>query len=195
MERAAVDRRVRKNRKAIRNAFAELLTEKELNEITIKDIADRADINRKTFYAHYSGVHQLLDEIENELVSAFAEDLEGMDFSRSLENPALLFRKITATIDSDMEFYGNLMQRNDSMLIQKTVRVLKGKMVEYLTQEYSFSPETVQTLSEYTVSGISAAYQSWFRSESRGSIEYLSMLVSRMVKAGVDAAVRLEKNL
>ena len=49
-----MDRRIVKTRKAIRCAFAELLTQKTMQEITIKDIAETADINRKTFYAHYS---------------------------------------------------------------------------------------------------------------------------------------------
>ena len=42
-----IDRRVVKTKKAIHNAFAKLLTEKELNDITISDIAELADINRK----------------------------------------------------------------------------------------------------------------------------------------------------
>ena len=44
------DLRVIKTKKAIRNAFAELLSEKDIQKITIKDIADTAVINRKTFY-------------------------------------------------------------------------------------------------------------------------------------------------
>lgn len=43
------NRRVMKTHKAIHKAFAVLLTQKDINEITIKDIADTADINRKTF--------------------------------------------------------------------------------------------------------------------------------------------------
>ena len=46
------DRRVRKTRSAIKSSFIELLNEKELEKITIQDIADRADINRGTFYLH-----------------------------------------------------------------------------------------------------------------------------------------------
>ena len=44
------DRRVVKTKRAIRNALVQLLSEKELDQITVKELADRADINRKTFY-------------------------------------------------------------------------------------------------------------------------------------------------
>lgn len=49
------DRRVIKTKKAIHMAFVKLLSQKSVNEITVKDIADEADINRKTFYNYYSG--------------------------------------------------------------------------------------------------------------------------------------------
>ena len=43
------DRRITRTKKAIRIALAELLCEKDINTITIKDISEKADINRKTF--------------------------------------------------------------------------------------------------------------------------------------------------
>ncbi len=86
-ERKTVDRRTRKTKKAIRHAFAELLTQKDINDITIRDIADLADINRKTFYNHYAGIYQIVDEIENEIVLAFESVLEDVDLKQDLKNP------------------------------------------------------------------------------------------------------------
>lgn len=45
-----------RSRKWIRQAFMELLREKEFEKITVTDIVNRADINRSTFYAHYPDV-------------------------------------------------------------------------------------------------------------------------------------------
>lgn len=47
------DRRVRKTKQAIKNAFIQLLNKKDLEKITIQDITELADINRGTFYLHY----------------------------------------------------------------------------------------------------------------------------------------------
>lgn len=69
-----------KTKRAIRNAFAALIAEKDLNDITIKDISDVADINRKTVYNYYGGIHEILDEIENELVSSFEKVIQEIDF-------------------------------------------------------------------------------------------------------------------
>ena len=62
------DRRSAKTREAIISAFIVLLTEKEINTITVKEIADRADINRSTFYKHYLDVFDLYDNVEHEIL-------------------------------------------------------------------------------------------------------------------------------
>lgn len=91
MERRKPDRRVVKTKRAIHMAFAGLLSEKEINDITVRDIPDRADINRKTFYNYYSGVHAVLDEIENEVVGTLENALRGTDFREAmlLQLPAI----------------------------------------------------------------------------------------------------------
>ncbi len=61
------DLRVIKSKKSIRNAFLELMKEKDYQSITVKDIADRALINRKTFYFHYETKEALYNEIAGEI--------------------------------------------------------------------------------------------------------------------------------
>lgn len=63
------DLRIIKSRRAIKEAFLELMKEKGYNNITITDIAQKALINRKTFYMHYDSKQTLYDEICNELIT------------------------------------------------------------------------------------------------------------------------------
>ena len=107
---AKLDRRVVKTKRAIRNAFAELLSTKDINEITVKDIADLADINRKTFYCYYAGVFQVVDEIENEIVQTFMDAIRDVDLNRALHEPYEIFKRLTAIFNSDIDFYGSLMR-------------------------------------------------------------------------------------
>ena len=108
-EKKTIDRRTRKTKRAIRNALAELLSQKNINDITIRDIADLADINRKTFYNYYSGIHQVVDEIENEIVLAFESVLGDIDLKRDLNDPSRIFERLTAIINTDLDFYGHLL--------------------------------------------------------------------------------------
>ena len=56
-----VDPRVKRTRKLLEQAFIELMNEKGFEDITIQDIADRAMVNRATFYAHFEDKYDLLD--------------------------------------------------------------------------------------------------------------------------------------
>ena len=64
---AVMDRRQRKTREAIFNAFIELLSNQHYNQITVGDIIDKADIGRATFYAHFETKDYLLKEMCEEL--------------------------------------------------------------------------------------------------------------------------------
>ncbi len=65
------DRRVRRTRKLLKDSLISLMQEKEFKNISVKDITSRADLNRGTFYLHYSDIYQLLQEMEEELLVDF----------------------------------------------------------------------------------------------------------------------------
>ena len=62
-----MDRRQRKTREAIFSAFTQLLSKKDLNQITVGDIIQTADVGRATFYAHFETKDFLLKELCEEL--------------------------------------------------------------------------------------------------------------------------------
>ena len=65
------DMRIIKSKKAIRRAFLELLQEKGYHSVTVSDIAQRAMINRKTFYFHYETKEALYNEELNDTLNIF----------------------------------------------------------------------------------------------------------------------------
>ena len=66
-ENKQLDRRARKTRRAIQNALMQLSVDKRINEITVTDVTQAADINRSTFYLHYNDIFDLLAAVEQEL--------------------------------------------------------------------------------------------------------------------------------
>lgn len=70
-----MDLRIKKTKRAIRSAFCELIKEKPLEKITVREIAERAEINKTTFYAHYETVYDLVDQLEQEAVAEVISQL------------------------------------------------------------------------------------------------------------------------
>ena len=71
-----MDRRQRRTRKAIYQAFEELVGERHYASITVGEIIERADIGRSTFYAHFATKDELLDQMCTEM---FAHVFEGVE--------------------------------------------------------------------------------------------------------------------
>ena len=67
------DLRVVKTKAGIRKAFVELLAEKSFEEITVKDILERAVINRTTFYRHYTDKFDLAQKLSDELLQNYTK--------------------------------------------------------------------------------------------------------------------------
>ena len=64
-----------KTRTLIKNVFAEMLSEKkELSNISVKELCERADISRGTFYSHYDDIYGVAEDYENELISHFFDN-------------------------------------------------------------------------------------------------------------------------
>src|ERR1043165_5181069 len=55
------DRRVRRTQATLQRALIALVQEQDLSQITVADVADRADVSRSTFYDHYTDVHELAE--------------------------------------------------------------------------------------------------------------------------------------
>lgn len=70
------DLRYRRTHNAIQRAMAELVMEIDPNKITVKQIADRAQINRKTFYLHYDSIESLFDDHLDAVMNRFFDEAE-----------------------------------------------------------------------------------------------------------------------
>lgn len=180
------DRRVLKTKKALRNAFAELILEKNLSDITVTDIANRADVNRKTFYNYYGCVDDLIQEIENEFLRIFEEDLENIDMEEHFQNPSLLFHKLTTLIESDIQLYSALFKTDGARdFMYKIESLLTEKTKVFFLEKHPEDAENVNLVCEYCIAGICAAFRYWFNSDRQMSHEEVSQKVSCLSIGGI----------
>lgn len=90
-----MDLRVKKTRSSIINAFLQLRAKKPLERITIKELADLAEINKATFYLHYKDIYDLSETLENELFERAFNNIEHPN--SVLSEPSLFIREFVET--------------------------------------------------------------------------------------------------
>ena len=71
------DRRARRSRKLLKESLLELMKQKTFSDISVRDVTDAADMNRATFYLHYTGTIELLQSVEEDLLEELQTLVDG----------------------------------------------------------------------------------------------------------------------
>ena len=182
-----MDKRTVKTKRAIHAAMTKLLAAKPIEEITVTELAETAEINRKTFYNYYSSVNMVAEEMEDEIVARFDETLRRIDFDSLIKDPRTTFNTLARLITSDLDFYGSiLMNRSQDSFLQKIISSLKERVMTLYSSRISPDNELEEYVLEYIVAGMVSVYQRWF--------EELSRKISTLAVYGIAALLEEEKN-
>lgn len=172
-----------RSRKLIRQAFMDLLKEKNFEKITVTDIVNYADINRSTFYAHYPDVMGLLDEIQEEIIVFLEQYLRKITFSDLLENPTKYLRILIKMSSENEELYRLL---SDSNVAIKQTEKMKKILVERILSTIEV-PDRYKNSFEFEfavrfyLGGTIDIYTQWIKGELDCALEDIVQGISNMI--------------
>lgn len=173
-----------RSRRMIREAYTQLLKEKDLSRITVTDIVKRADLNRATFYAHYPDVRGVTEEIENEIIAKMLAVLEEFRYTSFFRNPAPLLLKLSRYLEEDTDFHRTLVRANGSeIFMEKLKRVFTDHMIKSsdIPEDMRHS-KMVELRVAYFAGGIVNLYQQWFRGDLDCTLNDIAMEVSKLLQ-------------
>ena len=122
-----MDIRIEKTRQSIINAFIELRSHKELERITIKELCEKAQINKSTFYAHYQDIYHLSDTLETEVVVSIMENLTHPE--RVLEDTTFFSRELFMGFLAKDSLIGILFSGSRSKCLVQKIEVALKELV------------------------------------------------------------------
>ena len=163
MEEKKVYRSALRSQRFIRQAFMDLLKEKQPDKITVTDIVNRADINRSTFYAHYSDVRNLMEELQREFVEQSVALLKDADFLEMLRNPRPFLKKWVEIGFRNRELYTflgkaaiatNVIEQFKILLVEKAMSI--PEIPEDIRQQKNFEIRV-----NFFVGGVINVYQQY----------------------------------
>ncbi|MDO5294286.1 MAG: TetR/AcrR family transcriptional regulator [bacterium] len=178
------DRRIGKTKQSIRDAFLSLLIEKPIAQITVKELAERANVNRKTFYMYYANIHDILDKTENEIIEQLLDLLKDCRFFDQDFDVYAFFLSLNGLIGEDFKLYQQLVYANsNTQFFVKVKQIMKSTIMQYYCDSFPINQEMFQLYTEFAASGIMAMYIEWFTINS-------TMTLEEMAKAAADITMQ-----
>lgn len=185
-----MDRRVIKTKRAIKKAFFTLLAEKDVNDISVTDISRLADINRKTFYNYYTGVYQLIDELEEEVVSKIQAKVQETDIILALREPLRLYNLLDDAIGLNDPFLRSMLEsERGSGFFNKFEDRIIGLIRDEVSAQIKTDPQRTEYVIHFILAGEISVYKAWIRAGRPMSAEDLAQLVNNLGLNGVRSLV------
>lgn len=158
------NQRTRLSKTLLKNALMDLLSEKgSVTKISVRELCERADLNRSTFYAHYSEPKELLEEVEAELLDATREHLQKIGAENDIGAHRYLLSFLIYIKENDKPFRTLLIDAGDPEFRSKFMQQSIIQFVENLN--ISFPKDQEQYIYSYILNGSTGVIIQWMRSD------------------------------
>jgi len=171
------DLRIRRTRLALREALLALIEEKGFETLIVQDIADRAMINRVTFYKHYRDKYDLLEQIMQEMLSELSTPVTTL--LQSPKNEAVI-AELTPWLEhvaSHANFYRMMLGKEGNAAFAAQLRdYLEGIVEQAVTRMQFNQPATLPLplLRRFATAGFLGVVSWWLEQEEPWPVQELA---------------------
>lgn len=174
------DLRIIRTKEAIRKTFEEMIIEMDYEQISIKELALRARINRETFYLHYNTLDDLLREMQNEMAQNFIKRTEGLERPRDMD-------KITREFFLCSEELGKLGERLTCSGNYKYIsRKITNDIMNQTWKSDPGSPYVQNIIMTYVAQSTLEIYKQWVADGKKIPLEEIIQLATKLICNGMN---------
>ncbi|MBR4906228.1 MAG: TetR/AcrR family transcriptional regulator C-terminal domain-containing protein [Clostridia bacterium] len=181
------EHRVRATKKLLRDALLTLLNEKPLRNITVKELCARAGLNRGTFYAHYRDVYDLMEQIEEEMKTAFFAALEPVMSDAGQLSPPKMTKKIFECIEKNADLcrvaigpYG------DREFTRRLLRESRERSIQRCLQAFPNAEQwQIEAYFTFVTGGCYALMERWIRRDMKENSAELADAAEKIMEMGI----------
>ena len=182
-----VDRRVRKTRRQLRECLITLLKEKKVQDITVRELTDMADLNRGTFYLHYKDVFDLLEKTEAELQEDFNQLVCKHDAVDLKQRPSVIFNEIYSLVYDNADLIEILLGENgDLNFVNRLKQLIREKCLQDWMEVFrSGNAAAFDAFFSFIVSGCIGLVQYWLQTGLKETPEQMAKLTEHIITKGI----------
>ena len=188
----AENRSVRNTKRRLREGLLQLLAEKPINEISVKELTDLVDVNRGTFYFHYQDIYDLLHAMEDEFFVQFDRTLtEREPFAAPNEatgsevSPYL--RAIFSFLDDNRSFCRIMLGAHGDMQFVDRVKERVDSQCRLFWQILAPGADELRygMYNAFIINGCIGLIQEWVNDRRDLTVESISELTATLILASV----------
>lgn len=181
------DKRVIRTKALLIRSLSALMKQKNIKDITVKELCEYADINRGTFYLHYKDIYDMLDSIEQELSDKFLQIFQKYNSETNEDFLYPLFLEIFKLVDDNAELFRVLIGPNGD--ISFIMKIFKLYNIHCLQSEFNkLSPQFSMNqvyYSNFILYGCVGLIEQWLSRDTKESPEKMAELITKLVSTGV----------
>lgn len=179
-------------------ALLQLLEKKDFAFISVKEICQRAGVNRSTFYLHYQSINDLLEEtielLNKRFVSAFPKDLISAAKGRILTSPDFL-RPYLKFVKENKRAYRLIHEKPELFSADKAFKKMYSKIIDPTLEAFNVDEREKEYVFQFYTQGSLAVIKKWVEKECDDDIDFVVDLIARHTHAGQNDGKQTERIL
>lgn len=187
MAEKTVDRRVRKTRRLLRQGLTQLMKEKRVQDITVRELSELCDINRGTFYLHYRDVFDMVEQVEQEVFEELCRVLDKAPCQEGKDSARPMLSHFFTYLQDNVDMGQVLTGPNGDLAF---VNRLKGLIQDKIRQVWPLicpdaSGEAVNYVSAYITSGCVGLVEAWLAGGAQEPPGKMAALCEQLILASM----------
>lgn len=181
------DRRTRKTKLALKEGLLELMSEKNLKEISVRELTEKVDLNRGTFYLHYKDIYDLLEQIEKDTFAEFSKIITSYPTGSMNGNPFPMLKDIFTFFKENSTLVTVMLgPTGDPAFVNR----LKKLIWESCFEHWQFplnknKTKELQYFYKYTLGGCIGIIEAWLQCGLKESPDEMAVLIKNIILEGV----------
>ena len=176
------DRRVRKTKAALRHGLAVLTQKKSIKEITVKELVEEVDINRSTFYLHYTDIYSMVSELERQLLTEFKHAIDLYPPTSSEEEMCRFFEHIYNILSDNREICIALVSENGDISFIRQVETFVSERIKKIFESGMVkNVYDVRYVFDFCISGGMGLFKHWLTDENALEPAHMAKITTDMV--------------
>lgn len=186
MKTKKTDRRVKLTKQIIKESLIELMREHPISRVSVKMLCETADINRSTFYAHYTDIYDLLRQIQQKVILELTEYVSQGTFLEPSNLTVQVMSQILTYAKENSELFKVLLSENGDFTFQNNIMLLAQQKIinEHHTMK-NLDKRTSEYLQLFVITGALNVLEKWLKDGMQESTQNMAELCSTLLYKGL----------